>query len=275
MFKAMLDSTSVRRLVRFADQSVSEFRNFSSARLLMLRSLSFTRGLVLFLSLWTMAVVSTLIFQEEDGPAEESQSRDLLVASKDEPNAQHEAPTQETKIPETKPVITQDPIVETPSSELLESDAEIEMNQINEAKQLITSEKSSERIEGIERLSAYPSPEVEVMLDGLLISDANAEVRNAAAVSLGSLEIPTEATISELAGALADADETVRYSALSTLQSFMLAHDQASETYKSVEAQLTAKQNDNAVALSIRDAIKEVLVGQTESTDPGVEAIEQ
>ena len=138
-------------------------------------------------------------------------------------------------------------------------DAQIEREQIAEAMAHLASQNQEERVEAVEQLGAYPSPDTEATLGQLLAADSNPEVRNAAALSLGSLDAPTESSLSILLSALDDQSEDVRFSALSTLEDFMLAQDENSPTYDRIRSALQTKVGASGVPEELRDSINEVL----------------
>ena len=138
-------------------------------------------------------------------------------------------------------------------------DAQIEREQIAEAMAHLASQNQEERVEAVEQLGAYPSPDTEATLGQLLAADSNPEVRNAAALSLGSLDAPTESSLSILLSALDDQSEDVRFSALSTLEDFMLAQDENSPTYDRIRSALQTKVGASGVPDELKDSINEVL----------------
>ena len=138
-------------------------------------------------------------------------------------------------------------------------EAQIEREQIAEALSHLSSQKEEERIEAVEQLGAYPSPDTEATLSQLLTTDSNPEVRNAAALSLGSLDVPSNETLASLLTALDDQSEDVRFSALSTLEDFMLGQDEDSQTYKRIRSGLSAKVDSQSLSEDLKDSIKEVL----------------
>lgn len=138
-------------------------------------------------------------------------------------------------------------------------EAQIEREQIAEALTHLSSQKEEERIEAVEQLGAYPSPDTEATLSQLLTTDSNPEVRNAAALSLGSLDVPSDSTLASLLTALDDQSEDVRFSALSTLEDFMLGQDEDSQTYKRIRSGLSAKADSQSLSEDLKDSIKEVL----------------
>ena len=129
---------------------------------------------------------------------------------------------------------------------------------------LLTSPTETERVEAVEQLGAYPNPQTEVTLTQILAGDASADVRNAAALSLGSLENPSPATISTLMGALKDSSEDVRYSSLSTLEDFLLSQEENSPLYVNIRNGLEALGQTAGMPEDLKDSISEVLKGQAQ-----------
>ena len=168
--------------------------------------------------------------------------------------------------------------IETPSSlkrydsqpqpvELLPSsgeteDQDSESQQLKLAKQLLESKKPSDRIEAAERLSAYPSFEMEATLLKVLTEDANGDVRNAAAVGLGGLENPSEAAIAGLLRAMDDTQESVRFSALSTLEDYLLGLDPQSVGSLAISNGLRSKLENRKLPANLRASIREALKTQ-------------
>ena len=150
-------------------------------------------------------------------------------------------------------------------------EAQIEREQIAEALSHLSSQKEEERIEAVEQLGAYPSPDTEATLSQLLTTDSNPEVRNAAALSLGSLDVPSDSTLASLLTALDDQSEDVRFSALSTLEDFMLGQDEDSQTYKRIRSGLSAKADSQSLSEDLKDSIKEVLKDPATANVPEAE----
>jgi HEAT repeat protein len=141
-------------------------------------------------------------------------------------------------------------------------DKDSESQQLKLAKQLLESKKPSDRIEAAERLSAYPSLEMESMLLKALREDANSDVRNAAAAALGSLEDPSRASISGLLDAIDDSQENVRFSALSTLEDYLLGLDPQSPGFLAISNGLRSKLENRKLPTNLRASIREALKTQ-------------
>lgn len=146
--------------------------------------------------------------------------------------------------------------------EQIEDDEQDEKAQVDAALAQLSSNDPAERIEGADQLGAYPTKEAEAALTQAVTSDPEADVRNAAAQSLGYVEKPSEATIIALLGVLEDPDEDVRLSALSTLEDFLASSEEGSKRYKKVLAGLKAKATARSVPEETREAIGEVLQDQ-------------
>jgi len=151
---------------------------------------------------------------------------------------------------------------EIPDEEMSEDEAQEEMEQIAAAMTLLESNKDEERLEGVEKLAAYPNLESEMMLCQLLMTDVNDEVRNAAAQGLEVIDSPSDSTIADLLNALEDEVEDVRLSALSTLEGYVLGLEENSENYKKIKSGLIAKAANPSISKDTRDNINEFLKDQ-------------
>ena len=215
--------------------------------------------ILLITLLISSAIVALALFNLESEPADTETPAPA-------PSAQAEKP------PATKPASPSPPADEEMlAPEESAEDAELEREQISAAMTQLNSSNDEERIEAVEQLGAYPTPETEATLGQLLIADANAEVRNAAALSLGSLEEPSDATIAALMSALEDQNEDVRFSALSTLEDFMLGQEEGSKNYQRIHDGLAMKANSSSMPQELRDSIKEILRDQQEMAVPEAE----
>jgi hypothetical protein len=150
-------------------------------------------------------------------------------------------------------------------------DEQLEKDQVAQAMALLNSTNDEERIEAVEQLGAYPSAETEAALAQILNTDANPEVRNAAALSLGAMDQPTDATIAALMTALEDQNEDVRFSALSTLEDFMLGQEENSPRYKQIKDGLAMKATSTGLPEDLKESINEVLKDQETITAPEAE----
>ncbi|MFM8442621.1 MAG: HEAT repeat domain-containing protein [Methylococcus sp.] len=150
-------------------------------------------------------------------------------------------------------------------------DEQLEKDQVAQAMGLLNSTNDEERIEAVEQLGAYPSAETEAALAQVLNTDANPEVRNAAALSLGAMDQPTDATIAALMTALEDQNEDVRFSALSTLEDFMLGQEENSQRYRQIKDGLAMKANSSNLPEDLKESINEVLKDQETITAPEAE----
>ena len=130
---------------------------------------------------------------------------------------------------------------------------------LNSALQLINSPQHEQRIEGLEFLSVYQKPETEAVFARLLVTDENAEVRNMAALNLGSFHTLLDSTLYDLILALADPSKEVRFSALSTLENTMTSLDKASTSYQNIYAQLSLKATSTELPQDIREAMSQIV----------------
>ena len=125
--------------------------------------------------------------------------------------------------------------------------------------ELINSPQTTERVAVIESLGANPNQATETLLTQQLVTDSDASVRNAAARSLGIINMPSDATIQALLKALEDESKIVRLTALSTLQIYVLQEESYSERASALKFQLESKVLSNHVSKEIKQAITEIL----------------
>ena len=146
--------------------------------------------------------------------------------------------------------------------QMTEGEAQFEMEQFDDAMDLLNGSKEDGRIEGVEQLGSLTGEESEMMLAKLLITDINPDLRNSAAQSLETFELPLDSTITDLVSALEDESEDVRFSALSTLQTYMLRLEEGKESYKKIEQGLKAKAANQSIHVDTREAINDFLKAQ-------------
>ena len=146
--------------------------------------------------------------------------------------------------------------------QMTEGEAQFEMEQFDDAMDLLNGSKEDGRIEGVEQLGSLTGEESEMMLAKLLITDINPDLRNSAAQSLETFELPLESTITDLVSALEDESEDVRFSALSTLQTYMLRLEEGKESYKKIELALKDKAANQSIHVDTREAINDFLKAQ-------------
>ena len=149
--------------------------------------------------------------------------------------------------------------VKLSNSRLPKDESHEKQTHVFESMELVYSADDNERVGGVEQLVAYPSLESEIILSKLLLTDLNAEVRNAAALSLVSINNPLDTTIYDLISALEDESKDVRFSALSTLQDYMLRQVTHLDYTKIILSELTYKIENTAIATDTRDAINQLL----------------
>ena len=219
---------------------------------------------ILLITLLISSVIVAAVFYNLETDQTEDESQESVTENVPSPKAET-APTTPTKAP------THSMDVDSlPPDEMLD-DEQIEKEQIAEAMTQLGSSNDEERIEAVEQLGAYPSPETEATLGQLLITDANAEVRNAAALSLGSLDDPSDATIATLMSALEDQSEDVRFSALSTLEDFMLGMEEDSPSHQRIQDGLKLKAASRTIPDDLKESINEVLKDQQSPVAPEAE----
>ena len=163
------------------------------------------------------------------------------------------------------------PGANAPSLEMSQEDAAVEREQIAEAMKKLASVTDTDRVEAVEQLGAYPNPQTEATLSQVLASDPSPDVRNAAALSLGSLEAPSPGTIGTLLSGIKDQSDDVRFSALSTLEDFMLSQEEDSALYQNIRSGLKDLVQSNSLPDDLKDSIQEVLKDQNSDIPPGTE----
>lgn len=219
---------------------------------------------ILLITLLISSVIVAAVFYNLETDQTEDESQEAVTETVPSPKAET-APTSPAK------ALTHSMDVDSlPPDEMLD-DEQIEKEQIAEAMTQLGSSNDEERIEAVEQLGAYPSPETEATLGQLLITDANAEVRNAAALSLGSLDDPSDATIATLMSALEDQSEDVRFSALSTLEDFMLGMEDDSPNHQRIQDGLKLKAASRTIPDDLKESINEVLKDQQSPVAPEAE----
>ena len=124
--------------------------------------------------------------------------------------------------------------------------------------ELVNSQQKEERVAAIQQLGAYPNQASETLLTQLLITDQEPDVRNAAALSLGIIDTPEDSTLHALIDALEDESEAVRFTALSTLENYIV-QEEHSEKANSIKFALENKALSSSVSNVIKEAIKEIL----------------
>jgi HEAT repeat protein len=141
----------------------------------------------------------------------------------------------------------------------LETKIEDDPAQANKTLELINSSQKEERGAAIQQLGAYPNQASETVLTQLLVTDQDASVRNAAALSLGIIYKPKDATIHALIDAVQDESEEVRFTALATLENFILHEEDHSEKATAIKLELESIALNASVSDVIKEAIKEIV----------------
>lgn len=214
--------------------------------------MSITRILLITLIISSAIVLLALMNLDTGGQDPESEEVNPKVATPTRGGVSSMPPPATPQAPPPSGVFT-DPTAE---------DLEIEREQIQEAMKMLSSPTETERVEAVEQLGAFPNPQTEATLTQILAGDSSPDVRNAAALSLGSLEAPSPATISTLLGALKDQSEDVRYSSLSTLEDFLLSQEEDSTLYQSIRGGLEEVAKTSGLQEELQESISEVLKAQ-------------
>ena len=134
-----------------------------------------------------------------------------------------------------------------------------EKSELARAQQLLASTNEYQRIEGLKLLGAYPSPVNEVILVGYLKSQENPKIRGTAALGLSTLGKPSVSTIDTLLSALEDSSEDVRFSALSTLEDYLIFAKQDSAAQQRIREGLRAKLQSNRLQADIQKDIDDIV----------------
>jgi HEAT repeat protein len=99
----------------------------------------------------------------------------------------------------------------------------------------------------------------ELILVGYLKSQENPKIRGAAALGLSTLGKPSVSTIDTLLGALEDSSEDVRFSALSTLEDYLILVKQDPAAQQRIREGLRAKLQANRLQADIQKDIDEIV----------------
>jgi HEAT repeat protein len=134
-----------------------------------------------------------------------------------------------------------------------------EKSELARAQQLLASTNEYQRIEGLKLLGAYPSPVNEVILVGYLKSQENPKIRSTAALSLSTLGRPSASTIDTLLSTLEDSSEDVRFSALSTLEDYLIFAKQDSAINQRIREGLRVKLEAKRLQSDIQRDIDDIV----------------
>ena len=217
--------------------------------------------IILITLLISLGIVVLALFNLESDTAGQDGDEPAVASSR--PAAKPEKPAGTVATPPPPP---SDEDLMAPDE--MVDDEQVEKEQIAEAMAQLNNSNQEERVEAVEQLGAYPNPETEATLGQLLTTDASPEVRNAAALSLGSLDEPSEATLAALMAALEDQNEDVRFSALSTLEDYLLGQEEDSPNYRRIKDGLRLKAGSRRVPDELKESINEVLRDQESMAAP-------
>jgi hypothetical protein len=152
--------------------------------------------------------------------------------------------------------------VQAPTPEDEEDEAQIDAEQVLEALESLKSSDPEERVAGVEQLAAFPTAEAEQQLLITLAGDASADVRSAAAQSLGQFENLSDGIMTALLKALEDKNEDVQVSALDAIESLVSDMEANDPRYKQVLGALKKLQSSKKLRADTRQGIKEFLEDQ-------------
>jgi hypothetical protein len=172
---------------------------------------------------------------------------------KESSRAPTEQPPRENHLP-TEP----EPIAIPPKPSPI-AEATTEKRELARAQQLLASTNEQHRIEGLKLLGAFPSPINEVILVRYLRSQENPKIRSTAALSLSTLGIPSASTIDTLLSTLEDSSEDVRFSALATLEDYLILVKQDPAAQQRIREGLRAKLQSNRLKADIQKDIDDIV----------------
>ena len=172
---------------------------------------------------------------------------------KESSRAPTEQPPRENHLP-TEP----EPIAIPPKPSPI-AEATREKKEMARAQQLIASTNEQHRIEGLKLLGAFPNPMNEVILVGYLRSQENPNIRSTAALALSTLGKPSASTIDTLLSTLEDSSEDVRFSALATLEDYLILVKQDPASQQRIRDGLRAKLQSNRLQADIQKDIDDIV----------------
>jgi hypothetical protein len=146
--------------------------------------------------------------------------------------------------------------------EQIREEKSIHDGQVKKAGEWLENPDIEKRLAGAEQLAAYPTPKAEGLLVKALETDREAEVRRAAAISLGMFKKPKEETIQALLAALEDPTEEVPSAALQTLGMYFFHETEGSARSKQIVEGLAALSNSKHTPQDIGDDIRDLLGGR-------------
>jgi hypothetical protein len=224
--------------------------------------MSIKRLIILTLLLLSAATVALLLNSNSvpTKPASPVAEKPSGIDKTASPQSSSVKPAPPSVSPQSPAQATRQPSPAAPDP--IEDEERTEKEQVDAALAQLNSPDAAERADAAEQLGAYPTREAETALVQVLGSDSEAEVRNAAAQSLGYVEKPSEAALNALFAALEDQNEDVRLSAVSTLEDFLLGSEEGSKRYMKIMAGLEAKAAAHSVPQETREVIREVLEDQ-------------
>ncbi len=152
--------------------------------------------------------------------------------------------------------------VQAPTPEDEEDESQIDAEQVLEALESLKSTDPEERVAGVEQLAAFPTAEAEQQLLITLAGDSSADVRSAAAQSLGQFENLSDGIMTALLKAMEDKNEDVQVSALDAIESLVSDLEANDPRYKQVLGALKKLQSSKKLRADTRQGIKEFLEDQ-------------
>ena len=146
-----------------------------------------------------------------------------------------------------------------PTPEELADEQSYRDAQVQLAGEWLNSASVEEQVAGAEQLSAFPTPEAELLLATALTTAFDPTVRVAAAVSLHAFPQASAKATEALLAALADSSPEVQSAAVNTLQSLATRSDRLSTRFKAVLAGLKKQAGNRYLNPETRQAVTEFL----------------
>ncbi|PKM35183.1 MAG: hypothetical protein CVV06_17635 [Gammaproteobacteria bacterium HGW-Gammaproteobacteria-10] len=172
-----------------------------------------------------------------------------------------------TQIPDLRVLAATSGEQAIPPPEQIEEERIVEDGQVALAGEWLKDQDPRQRVIGAEQLSAYPTTKAGDYLLDALKNDTSAEVRSAAAESLGFFESAEKNILDSLISALSDSDATVRSNAFSSLQMLLNRSVDNQMIQKRIETQLKELLDTRDLPGEMLDAIQIYLDDNTASLE--------
>ncbi len=131
--------------------------------------------------------------------------------------------------------------------------------QVQSAREELNSADVDTRLGAIEQLAAYPTREAEQLLTTVLQTDSDDDLRTAAATALSSLRDPGRESVAALSLASIDQNETLRQSALTTLEIYITREAYGSTRTVTILRELERLLKQRKLAASTKEELIEFI----------------